>query len=388
MNKWSKSLQSITALSNDAKFNIDPMLIQNPLPSPNDDTDSLTDVSMITQTQPSPRNYDQTSTYNNKSKPVVEIDNSRHNQFIPTGALFQSLVDYANSFSFDETVYSKQDLKKHSQSNSSIKQQTQPLSSINNKKLTRHKSCGDLTLRGISIETIKQDPTQLIRSHIYSTRKTERDDNDKHSDESTTITDGSKFQWEYLSDSIGHSKKSSNDRSNNYQLTTQIDQINSHYSQDFDQLLSGNFSQKISPSSIIIREKTQDLFIQQNIDIQFVRPSTPVSSRAGPIIIQEVLHKPNQSNPQHHLPRSSTTAFAEHDRSSKPPIGSKRRSSIQPQQPRKIIIEYDQVNVSVAKNINQRKEIKRVHPKQYIEQHRSSLYPNSVFHQLLTNIIS
>lgn len=220
-------------------------------------------------------------------------------------------------------------------------------------------------------------------------KQTERDDNDKNSDESTTITDASKFQWEYVSDSIDHAKKSLlNERPTNYQITTKIDQINSLYPQDFNQLSSTNCSQKFPPSAIIIREKAQDLYIQQNIDIQFVRPSTPAVHRT-PIIVREILHKPNQTNSQNYLPRSSSTAFIDHDRSSKPPVSIKRKPSIQTKNhvnvhPRKIIIEYDQVNVTLAKNLNRQQQI---HQNQYIKEHGTTAYPNTVFHHLLTNFI-
>jgi hypothetical protein len=274
------------------------MLLQEKIPSPNEtfhdnDDDSLTDVSVMIQTKPLSTNYNQTSKYSNKSieyKPIIQTDNSIHNQ------LLQSLIDYANSFNLDEMIYSIQD----------------QFDSTN---------CS----------------TKLIPSNFFSTKKIE----DYNSDENTTVTDGSKFDWDSF-----HSNKS---------LKNEI-----------------NFK-KLS-SSIIIREKPKNRFLRPTIDIQVLRSSTP-------IIVREILPKPS------YLPLSSTIFT----RSSKPPIIPKRkindeRISLIKSNP-KIIIEYDQINVQVDKNIKQRKEIKRVNPNEYVQQYGSSLYSKNIFHNLLTNII-
>jgi len=304
------------------------MLLQDKIPSPNgnfpdndddDEDDSLTDVSSIMiQTKPLSTNYDQTSKYSNKSieyKPIIQIDNSIHDQ------LFQSLINYANSFNLDETIYSIQDLKNQFDSTSSTS--TKPRIQSNN------------------------NSTKLIPSNFFSTKTAE----DYYSDENTTVTDGSKFDWESF-----HSNKS----------LTKI--INNN---------ENNLKNLSSP--IIIREKLKNRFLRPTIDIQVLRSPTP-------IIVREILPKPSSSN-RSYLPLSSTN-FTQ---SSKPPIIPKRKlndetiSSIEHNP--KIIIEYDQINIQVDKNIKRRKEIKRVNPTEYIQQYGSSLYSKNVFHNLLTNII-
>jgi len=277
------------------ELNTNSMLLQEKILSPNEtfhdnDDDSLTDVSVMIQTKPLSTNYDQTSKYSNKSieyKPIIQTDNSINYQ------LFQSLIDYANSFNLDETIYSIQNLNNQFDSTSYS--------------------------------------TKLIPSNFFSTKKIE----DYNSDENTTVTDGSKFDWDNF-----HSNKS---------------------------------LKKLS-SSIIIREKPKNRFLRPTIDIQVLRSSTP-------IIVREILPKPS------YLPLSSTIFT----RSSKPPIIPKRKinderiSSIKSNP--KIIIEYDQINVQVDKNIKRRKEIKRVNPNEYVQQYGSSLYSKNIFHNLLTNII-
>jgi hypothetical protein len=169
------------------------MLLEQRIPSPNknfhddddNDTDSLTDVSVLIQTKSS----DQTSKYS---------DNSIHDQ------LFQSLIAYANSFNLDETIYSIQDFKNQ-------------------------------------FDSIKQQNTKLISSNFSE---------DYNSDENTTVTDGSKFDWE------------------NFQ--------------------SKELIKKSSP--IIICEKSKKRFLRPNIDIQIIRSPTP-------IIVREILYKPSPSKP-------------------------------------------------------------------------------------------
>jgi len=178
--------------------------------------------------------------------------------------------------------------------------------------------------------------------NFFSTKNTE----DYYSDENTTVTDGSKFDWESF-----HSNKSLKKIINNNEI---------------------NLKNLSSP--IIIREKSKNRFLRPTIDIQVLRSSTP-------IIVREILPKPS------YLPLSSTIFT----RSSKPPIIPKRKinderiSSIKFNP--KIIIEYDQINVQVDKNIKRRKEIKRVNPNEYVQQYGSSLYSKNIFHNLLTNII-
>ena len=291
MNKWSNSLPSI----NKIKFNTDPI--------PDDDNDSLTDVSIIIQTKSSSKNY-KTSV---EPKPITKPNPTKYDQFVPDDQLFQSLIAYANSFNLEETVYSIHDLKTQLDS---TKQPT------NN--LIRHKSCENI---------IEKDSNKLIPSNFFSTRKTESDNND----ESTTITDGSKFEWEYLSDTIDHSNKSLKKDS--------FDKRN---------------LQKTSPSPIIIREKTKDLYIR-------------IRRSPTPIIVREILHKPSLS------------------KSSKPPITPKRKimydtkpyKRLADEQSKQIIVEYDQINVTIDKNIKQRNTIQQI-----------NTYSNKVFRNFLTNTIS
>jgi hypothetical protein len=338
MNKWSKSLPSI----NNTKLNTNP--------SPDDDNESLTDVSIIIQTKSSSKNY-KTSV---EHKPIIQTTPSKYDQFVPDDQLFQSLIAYANSFKLDESAYSVR---------GSNKQRTQPRTSIvpsaiGNNKLIRHKSCENIIHNNKSTGAIQQDSIKLIPSHFFSTRKTESDNND----ETTTITDGSKFEWEYLSDTIDQSNKPPKELFKTYQTTANIEKIN----------LQTKFSQKLSPSPIIIREKAKDLFIQQNIDIQFFRPPTP-------IIVREILHKPSiQTIRKYQLPSAP-----------KPPITPKRKIMYDPTPPKRhadeqsqqLIIEYDQINLTVDKNIKQRQDIQ---PYRY----GTSSYSNKVFRNLLTNIIS
>lgn len=303
MNKWSKSLPSIIPLTTNS------MLLQQPSHKnfSDDDSDSLTDVSIIIQTKSSSINNDQISKYS--------TNNSTQDQ------LFQSLIAYANSFHFDETVYSIQDF------------QTQ----FDSKQRTK---------------SIKNHP--IISSACFSPKKTE----DDNSDENTTVTDGSKFEWEYSSDTINHSNKS-------YDIKTNL--------QNLEDL----------SSPIIICEKTKDRFLPQTIDIQVLRSPTP-------IIVREILPKPNRLISAHHLLSSSIAPIQYHPLS-KPPIIPKRKindQQISSNQSKNIIIEYDQINIAVNKHIKQRKQIKRIDPNTYIQQYGSSLYPKETFHKVFTKIIS
>jgi hypothetical protein len=281
------------------------MLLSNELSSSNKDShdsDSLTDVSILIETK---SNDDQTLKSSQLDKSIDDL-------------FFQSLIDYANSFNSNETVYSIHDLKNQLDSTRSIKQKSSKSTAL---------------VRPVSRKSIP--------SYFFSNKKV--DDDDDNSDENTTATDQSKFQWEQSSDTTNHSK--------------------------------GKISLKPSSSPIIVYEKTKDRFLPQHIDIQVVRSPTP-------IIIREII--PNRSSTKNRLPLISNT-FTQHSRSSKPPIIPKSSSN---QQSKKIIIEYDQLNIKVDKNIRQRKEIKRVHPNEYVRQYGSSLYSTEVFHHLFTNIIS
>ncbi len=248
---------------------------------------------------------------------------------------FQSLIAYANSFTQDETVYSIHDLKNQLDSTRSIRRKS---SKQNNNESTA-------VVRPVS--------RKLIPSHFFSMSKTD----DSNSDENTIVTDQSKFQWEHLSDTTDHSKTLSNDSKE-------------------------KFSLKSYSSPIIICEKTKNRFLPQDIDIQILRSPTP-------IIVREIVPKP--SLPKNRLPLKSNT-FTQPSRLSKPPIIPKSQANDERlssnQQPKKIIIEYDQLNIKVNKNIKQRKEIKRIHPNEYVQQYGSSLYSREAFHNLFTNIIS
>ncbi|CAF5185760.1 unnamed protein product, partial [Rotaria sp. Silwood1] len=63
----------------------------------------------------------------------------------------------------------------------------------------------------------------------FSLKKSEDDDNnDKHSDDNSTVMDESKFDWEYLSNPIDCSNKSSTNLFENYQKTTNLNETNSN----------------------------------------------------------------------------------------------------------------------------------------------------------------
>lgn len=52
---------------------------------------------------------------------------------------------------------------------------------------------------------------------------------------------------------------------------------------------------------------------------------------------------------------------------------------------KRVIVEYDDVNVIVNKDVKQRKEVKRVRPDHYIQQFGNSLYSNETVNQLITD---
>ncbi|CAF4576813.1 unnamed protein product [Rotaria sp. Silwood1] len=403
MNKW----------CNDTQFNTDAMLIQQTPPSsPNknlqddSDNDSLTDVSSIIEIKSSFMNHDQTSKYNNASmecKSTMQNDTSTHDQYVPDDQLLQSLVNYANSFNLDETLYSIIHLKNQSDATNSNEQlSTNYVPSLfENDRLRQHNYCEDLRHDAQSTMIIKHDSTKSIPSHFFSLKKSEDDDNnDKHSDDNSTVMDESKFDWEYLSNPIDCSNKSSTNLFENYQKTTNLNETNSNYIEDFQELSSASSANNISSSSIIIRVKTKDPAIQQNKDNQFLHPHTSLI-KPVPIIIREIFHKPSPCDRSisNHDSQIVSTAANEFYPISKSIIKPKHKIIYEPipltrhehhtdEQSRKIIIEYDQINVTVNKNIKQRKEIKRVNPNQYIQEYGNSLYTNEVFQNLLTNIIA
>ena len=288
-----------------AKFNTNPIFKQRKISSPNrnlsDDDDSLTDVSVIIRAKPSFIKPKSTPTYD---------------QFVPNNQLFQSLIAYANSFNAEEALYSIQDLNP----TNSFKQRTKSSTSYGptcteTNQFVRHKSCEHLLNDSKSTTVNPPVPIKLIPSHFFSERN--------YTDENTTITDGSKFEWGYKSDKSNLTNKSSKEIFNNYQTTTN--------------------SQNLKPF-----------------------PS---------IIVREILHK-----------HPSTTASGDRCQLPKRKIIYDERHA--DERSKNIIIEYDQINVTVDKNINQRKYIKRVHPNQYVQQYGPSLYSNKVFHNLLMNIMS
>ena len=72
-----------------------------------------------------------------------------------------------------------------------------------------------------------------------------------------------------------------------------------------------------------------------------------------------------------------------YERASPLPMRTKRLAN---EQTKKIIVEYDNVNVIVNKDVKQRKEIKRVSPDQYVQRYGNSLYSNETLTQLLSNV--
>jgi hypothetical protein len=71
-----------------------------------------------------------------------------------------------------------------------------------------------------------------------------------------------------------------------------------------------------------------------------------------------------------------------YERASPLPPQNKRHAN---EQVKKIIVEYDNVNVIVNKDIKQRKEVKRVNPGQYVKQYGNSFCSNETLNQLLNN---
>ncbi|CAF4809656.1 unnamed protein product, partial [Rotaria sp. Silwood2] len=168
--------------------------------------------------------------------------------------------------------------------------------------------------------------------------------------------------------------------SQNYQATTNINDITSNSSKGSQALSSTSFENNISSSPIIIRVKTKAPAVQQNKNKQFLHPHNSLI-QPTPIIVREIFHKSspcNQSISKHDL-QTLSNASNEFYPASKSLINPKRTIIYESipltryehhanEQSKKIIIEYDQINVTVNKNIKQRKEIKRINPNEYSQQ--------------------
>ncbi|UJR35283.1 hypothetical protein I4U23_028046 [Adineta vaga] len=71
-----------------------------------------------------------------------------------------------------------------------------------------------------------------------------------------------------------------------------------------------------------------------------------------------------------------------YERASPVPTRHKRRAH---EPTKKIIVEYDDINVILDRDIKQRKEIKRISPNQYIRQYGNTLYSNEALNQILNS---
>ena len=476
--------------------------------------------SVLMSNQPRIINYDPYSTHYHSSvdrnpsfyesslehETTVQAAITAHEQFVPDDQLLQSLVAYADSFELDTTVYSIRNAAQPTTSTSvsswptiTPRRRTQSttthLTSIaENESITRHKSCDDLSI-AVSITTSSKPTTVIAKeerqshpsylrfvpseSHpqfFFATKVNtnhyndhfDQDQQERHAEETTSAGDNSKVEWMFSPETTNESHKSSTDRFHNYQATTNIGEINMHYLQDLEHMssmaASMDFSQEgptSRPSSpVIIRKKSKDFVVKQQVDIQLLRPFTPPPP--GPIIIREIRRKASSSHPPitihqrlentGHIqlsktpspivfrerppprpPRTSSshptivyrqvpstppppTVIMErlrpnvaaviqkpapilierwlpyppeqkrkviYERVSPVPTHQKRHAS---ENPKQVIVEYDKVNVIVDKEVKQRKEIKRVHPEEYLQQYGNSLCSNETLSDLLTNI--
>jgi len=66
------------------------------------------------------------------------------------------------------------------------------------------------------------------------------------------------------------------------------------------------------------------------------------------------------------------------------PINTRDKRQVN-EQAKQIIVEYDDVNVIVNKDIKQRKDVKRISPNQYVKQYGQSLYSNESLNHILNN---
>lgn len=350
MNKWSTSLPSIISLCNDVQFNFDPTCMQQTTTTTASTRSSvnrnvsnggsLTDLSIMIQTQqPSFINYDQYSNnYSQSTKPsnsfydttiehqtTVQTDTSTHEQFVTDDELLQSLVAYADSFDLDNSVYSIQNTKNQetasvSTTQTPMRRRTQSStthipSMIDNDPLTRHKSCDDLS-NVCSVTSSSSKPTTVVprdehliknltkfvpsESHpqfFFAAKTNENNQKEKAPEEITTTTGGSKIEWGFSSDTMNEINRPSTEVFGNYEATTNIGEINSHYLKDLERFssmaASMDFTPEVStpipPPPIIIRKRSKDLLLKQQVDIQLLRPPTPPPP--APIIIREVRHK-------------------------------------------------------------------------------------------------
>ncbi|CAM4741886.1 unnamed protein product [Rotaria magnacalcarata] len=452
---------------------------------------------------------------------IIQADLSSHNHFVPDDELLQSLVAYADSFYVDPADYKSQNAKQQFVAPTSVptmrtipRRRTQSSAvhikpMVESDPLTRHKSCDDLSIACTMSSTsqpttVMQREQHLVKKHytkfvpseshpqFFFATKTDEDNHNENENENdnndinntverihqkkliddvitaTTITDGSKFEWGYSSDTMNEFNKQSTELCHNYEATTNIGEINMNYLRDLElsssMAASMDFSQEIStpipPPPVIIRRKSKDFIFKQQVDIQLLRPPTPPPP--APIIIREVRRKPSQihkpitihqklentgqihisktpspiiirerpplpprreysSKPTilyRHLPTpppSPPTVIVERLRAQasnviqKPPsilvekwlpyppeqqpkiIYEKasplpmRHKYLTNEQAKNIIVEYDDVNVIINKDVKQRQEIKRVRPDQYVQQFGNSLYSNETLNQLLTD---
>jgi hypothetical protein len=107
--------------------------------------------------------------------------------------------------------------------------------------------------------------------------------------------------------------------------------------------------------------------------VERLRPHAPaVIQKPPPILVEKWLPYP---------PEQKRKII--YERASPLPTPNKRHAN---EKAKQIIVEYDNVNVIVNKDIKQRKEIKRISPDQYVKQYGNSLYSNETLNQLLTDV--
>ncbi|CAF0785428.1 unnamed protein product [Rotaria sordida] len=226
MNKWSTSLPSIISLCNDVQFEFDPVFIQQTGTGTPTTTSmssshknlysgsgSLSDLSILIQSQPSFISYDEyLNNYTQSSKPpislydtsiehatTIQADISSHEQFVTDDELLESLVAYADSFNLVSSDYSIQNTKLQlttkvtpipkvqttpipkikptpiSTVQTNIRRRTQSstanlTSMIENDALTRHRSCDDITM-ACSITSTSKPITVIPREELRKKKK-------------------------------------------------------------------------------------------------------------------------------------------------------------------------------------------------------------------------
>ena len=151
-----------------------------------------------------------------------------------------------------------------------------------------------------------------------------------------------------------------------------------------------------TPSPIVFRERpptrpAQEFFSQPTIIYRQlptpppITPSPPtvfverlrssasaIIQKPAPILIEKWLPYPPEQQRQ-----------IIYERASPLPIRSRRHTD---NKAKKVIVEYDNVNVIVDKNVQQRKDIKRVNPEHYVHQYGNSLHSNEDLNELLNNV--